>query len=73
MVEVTNWHHVNFWNKSAAIVERFVFKGNEIAVEGKLSSRSWEDMNGTRHYMTQVIGTNLVLMSTKKEEKTEEN
>ena len=66
-IAVTNWHHVSFWNTYASVVEKFVFKGNEVAVEGKLASRSWEDMNGTRHFQTQVVGYNLVLMGKKAE------
>lgn len=68
LVQVTDWHHVNFWNKTASIVEKFVFKGNEIAVEGKLSSRSWEDTDGIRHYLYHVVGMTIVLIGNKKEE-----
>jgi len=64
-IEMTNWHQVSFWNGSVPIIEKMVSKGIEIAVEGKLSSRSWEDMNGNRHYFTQIIGYNLILMGRK--------
>src|SRR5690606_40343975 len=64
-IEMTNWHQVRFWNGSVPIIEKMVSKGIEIAVEGKLSSRSWEDMNGNRHYFTQIIGYNLILMDRK--------
>ena len=66
-IAVTNWHHVSFWNGSAAIIEKYGSRGIEIAVEGKLTSRSWEDMRGTRHYFTQVVGYNLVLLGKKLE------
>ena len=70
-ISVTNWHHVSFWNGSATLIEKYVFQGSEIAVEGKLTSRSWEDMSGTRHYSTQVIGTTLVLLGKKDTEQVE--
>lgn len=71
-IAVTNWHNVSFWNNSAKIIEKFVRKGNEIAVEGKLNNRSWEDDNGVRHIFTEVIGYNLVLMGKKNEVTVEE-
>jgi single-strand DNA-binding protein len=38
----TQWHNVVAWNKTAEIIEKYVTKGNEIAIEGKLTSRSYE-------------------------------
>lgn len=64
-MELTSWHLVSFWNKTANIIERYVTKGSQIAVEGKLTTRSWEDMSGTRHYQTQIVGYNLILLGKK--------
>ena len=52
---VTEWHNVVIWGKLAEIVEKYVKKGNHLYLEGKLSSRSWEDQNGTKRYITEVI------------------
>ena len=39
----TQWHNVVAWGKTAQIVEKYITKGKEVAIEGKLTSRSWED------------------------------
>ena len=64
-IELTSWHLINFWNKTASIIEKYVTKGSHIAVEGKLTTRSWEDMSGTRHYQTQVTGYSLTFLGKK--------
>ena len=44
----TQWHNVIAWNKTAEIIEKYVTKGNEIAIEGKLTSRSYENKEGEK-------------------------
>ncbi len=58
----TQWHTIVAWNKTAEIIESFVNKGKEIAIEGKLSSRSWEDQDGNKRYTTEVICNEIVLL-----------
>jgi len=64
-VENTDWHNVVAWGKTAEIIEQFVTKGKEIAVEGKLTSRSWDDKEGIKHYMTEVVCNELLLLGGK--------
>ena len=61
-VEKTYWHQVIFWNKGAEIIEQHVKKGTRLLIEGKLTSRSWEDEAGVRHYRTEIIGKELLLL-----------
>ena len=58
----TQWHNIVAWGKTAQIVEKYVAKGKEIAVEGKLTTRSWEDKDGTKRYTTEVICSELLLL-----------
>ncbi len=58
----TNWHTVIAWGKTADIIEKYVTKGKEIAVEGKLSSRSYEDKDGNKRYVTEVIVSEILLL-----------
>ena len=58
----TNWHTVIAWGKTADIIEKYVTKGKEIAVEGKLSSRSYEDKEGAKRYVTEVIVSEVLLL-----------
>ena len=61
-VEKTYWHHVVFWNRVAQVVEEHVRKGTKVAIEGKLTSRSWEDEAGVRHYRSEIAGHGLHLL-----------
>ena len=58
----TEWHNLVAWNKTAEIIEQFVAKGKEIAVEGKLSTRNYLDKDGHKRYITEVIVDELLLL-----------
>ena len=62
-VEKTEWHRVTAWGKTAEIIEKFVVKGKEVAVEGKLTHRSYDDNNGEKRYVTEVIVNEILLLS----------
>jgi len=62
----TTWHNVVAWGKTADILEKYVRKGDKIGIEGKLISRSWDDKDGKRHYVTEVIANDVLLLSQKK-------
>lgn len=61
-VEQTEWHKVTAWGKTAEIIEKYVTKGKEVAIEGKLTHRSYEDKNGEKRYITEVIVNEILLM-----------
>ena len=61
----TQWHNVVAWNKTAEIIENYVTKGNEIAIEGKLTSRSYEDKEGNKRYITEVVCSEVLLLGNK--------
>lgn len=61
-VESTQWHSVTAWGKTADIIERFVDKGREIAVEGKLIYRNYEDKSGNKRYVTEIVATEILLL-----------
>ncbi|WP_295335415.1 single-stranded DNA-binding protein [Flavobacterium sp.] len=61
-VENTEWHKVSAWGKTAEIIEKYVVKGKEIAVEGKLTHRSYEDKDGTKRYVTEVVANDILLL-----------
>lgn len=62
-VEQTEWHRVTAWGKTAEIVEKYVTKGKEIAVEGKLTHRSYDDKNGEKRYITEVVVSEILFFS----------
>lgn len=64
-VEETEWHNIIAWNKTAELVENFLAKGKEVAIEGKLTSRSWDDANGNKKYITEVVCNEILFLGAK--------
>ena len=64
-VENTQWHYLVAWNKTAEILEKYVKKGQEVAIEGKLTNRSYDDKEGNKRYVTEVVVNELVLLAKK--------
>jgi len=58
----TQWHNVIAWGKTAEIIETYVTKGKEVAIEGKLSHRSFDDKEGNKRYTTEVVCTELLML-----------
>jgi single-strand DNA-binding protein len=58
----TQWHNVIAWGKTAELIENYVPKGKEIGVEGKLTSRSFEDKDGIKRYITEVVCNEVLLL-----------
>jgi single-strand DNA-binding protein len=58
----TDWHNIVAWGKTADIVEKYVMKGKEVAVEGKLTTRTWEDKDGMKRYITEVVCNELIML-----------
>lgn len=67
-VECTQWHRVAAWGKVADFMEKFVHKGLELAVDGKLSTRNYEDSDGNKRYTTEVLVSEILLLGDKKKE-----
>jgi single-strand DNA-binding protein len=61
----TNWHTVVAWNKTAEIIEKFVAKGKEIGIAGKLKTRSYTTDDGNERYVTEVEVNEILLMGSK--------
>jgi single-strand DNA-binding protein len=56
------WHKVVAWGKTAEVIEKYVTKGKEIAIDGKLTHRSYEDKNGEKRYVTEVVANEVMLL-----------
>jgi len=64
-VEETEWHNIVAFGKTAEIAEKYLKKGNEVIIRGKLTTRSWDDKEGKKQYMTQIIASQLHLLDKK--------
>ena len=65
-VNNTTWHNVVLWTPLAEIAEKYLTKGRQVYIEGKLSSRSYVDKEGQTKYTTEVVGQELVLLGSSK-------
>jgi len=63
--QTTDWHTVVAWGKTAEIIEKYVSKGKEVGVTGKLKSRSYEDKDGITRYVTEVEANEILLLGAK--------
>ena len=61
-VQNTQWHNIVAWGKTAEIIEKYVGKGKEIAIEGKLTSRSYETKEGENRYVTEILASEILLL-----------
>ena len=61
----TQWHNVVAWNKTAEIIEKYLEKGKEVMIEGKLTSRSFDDKEGNKRYITEVVCNELLMLGNK--------
>ncbi len=59
----TQWHNLVAWNKTADIIEKYVTKGQEIAIEGKITTRSYETKEGEKRYITEIIVNEVLLLN----------
>lgn len=64
-VQDTQWHNLVAWGKTAEIIEKYVHKGNEVAIEGKLTSRTYDDKDGNKRFITEVVINELLMLGNK--------
>ncbi len=61
----TQWHKLVAWGSTALFVEKYLKKGNEIAIEGKLVHRSYEDKEGNKRYVTEIMVNEILMLRSK--------
>ena len=66
-VTQTEWHNVVLWRGLAEVAEKYLKKGSQVYVEGKLQTRSWEDKEGNTRYTTEIVGNNLTMLGKRNE------
>lgn len=63
--ESTTWHNIVLWRGLAEIAEKYVKKGDKLYIEGKIKTRSYDDKNGVKRYVTEIVVDNLELLGGK--------
>lgn len=59
------------WNKLAENISKYLFKGNQVAISGRLETKSWDDPNGQKHYVTEVIAEEIDFIGNKNKQNNE--
>lgn len=65
--EHTEWHSVTLWRNLADVADRFVRKGSQIYIEGRLRSRDWTDQQGNKRYAIDIVADDLKLLGRKQD------
>lgn len=66
-VETTDWHNIVAWNKLGQIAENYIRKGSIIYLEGKIRNRSYDDKDGNKRYVTEIVADNIIMLDKKEE------
>lgn len=60
--EQTQWHNIVMWGNLATICEKYLKKGKEIAIDGRLTYRTWEDKNGTKRTISEIVASEMLFV-----------
>ena len=71
--ENTEWHNIVAWRNTADVVERYVRKGTQLYIEGRIRTRSWDDQSGNKRYTTEIIADTLQLLGKKSDNPASQN
>ena len=61
--EKAEYHPVVTWDRLAEIAGRYLGKGQQVAIEGRLQTRSWDDEKGARHWKTEIVASHVEMLS----------
>ena len=67
--DTTEWHNIVAWGNLAERCEKYLKKGKEVAIDGRLTYRNWEDKSGSKHTTAEVVINELMFIGTKQEDK----
>ncbi len=62
----TEWHNIVLWRGLAEVAEKYVRKGSQLYIEGKLRTRQWNDQNGTVRYTTEIVADSMELLGSRR-------
>ena len=64
-VQKTEWHRIVTYRKLAEICGNYLVKGSLVFIEGKIQNRSWDDKDGVKHYMTEIVANEMKMLDSK--------
>ena len=69
----TEWHTIIVWRGLAKVVEKWVKKGDQVCIEGKITYKKWQDKEGNDRYSTEIVASNMTMLGGKKESQLDSN
>ena len=66
-IDQTEWHNIVLWRGLADVAEKYLSKGNQVYIEGKIKTRSWDDKDGIKRYTTEIYADNMTMLSGRRE------
>jgi single-strand DNA-binding protein len=67
-VDQTEWHNIVLWRGLAEVAEKYLKKGNQVYIEGKIKTRAWDDKDGNKRYSTEIVADNMTMLGAKRDE-----
>lgn len=72
-VTTTEWHNIVMWSPLAEIAEKYLKKGNQVYLDGKIQTRTYDDKDGNRKYITEIVVQNLNMLGSKNDGNSDTN
>ncbi len=70
LTDHTEWHNIVLWRRLAENAEKYLRKGSQIYLEGKIRTRKWEDKDGNNRYTTEIEGTSMIMLGARRDQET---
>lgn len=67
-VDQTEWHNIVLWRGLAEVAEKYLNKGKQIFLEGRIRTRSWDDKDGNKRYTTEILGDNMTMLGGRRDQ-----
>ena len=67
LVKTTEWHNIVAWRQLCELAEKYIRKGSQIYVEGKITNRQYDDKDGNKRYITEIVADNIRLLGRKED------
>ena len=71
--EQTEWHRIVLWSRLAEIAKEYLRKGSPVYIEGRIQNRSYEDKDGIKRYVTEIVGQRMQLLGSRGEARANES
>ena len=70
-VTMTEWHNIVLWRGLAEVAEKYVKKGSQLYIEGRIRTRAWDDKEGNKRYTTEIVGDNMQMLGRRSDASTD--